>query len=95
KDALLKVGGYDEKLKIGEDYELWLRLGKSWRFTNLPDYLIKYRIHQQGVMASGMLRAVKNAKMLIQKYKADYPNYYFGLLIANLRMIWYALMPFR
>ena len=44
RNSFTKVGGYDERLWIGEDWELWLRLAAAgFRFTRLPQLLAVYR----------------------------------------------------
>jgi len=45
-EALLKVGGYDEKFTgiPCEDYDLWLRIGKDWQMFNIDDFLLEYRV---------------------------------------------------
>ena len=93
KNTVLELGGYDEDLGVSEDYDLWLKIGKHWKFANLGEYLIKYRVHQQGITSQQKLLAAKNTKKLIQKHKDSYPNYYKALFIANLRIIRYSL-PF-
>ncbi|MBC8086257.1 MAG: glycosyltransferase family 2 protein [Phycisphaerae bacterium] len=46
KSAAVAVGGYTEsEHSIGEDYDLWLRLGEYGRLANLHDVLIRYRVH--------------------------------------------------
>jgi len=40
---------YDAAAKHVEDYELWGRMLKVTQGDNLPDYLIKYRIHQTNI----------------------------------------------
>jgi len=92
REAALKAGGYDENLEVGEDYDLWLKLGKFWKFANLGEYLVKYRIHPGGITFDKRLQLAKTAKASIQKYKAIYPNYYKGLLITQLRLIFYWLL---
>lgn len=42
---LEQVGGFDERLTIGEDYDLWLRLARVTRFEFLPRPLVRYRVH--------------------------------------------------
>lgn len=40
RTALIRqVGGYDESIDYGQDYDLWLRLIPHTRFHNLPEYL--------------------------------------------------------
>jgi len=39
KDLWQKVGGYNETLRYGQDYHLWLRFLPHTNFHNLPDYL--------------------------------------------------------
>jgi glycosyltransferase involved in cell wall biosynthesis len=46
RDSLLAVGGYDERLWIDEDWELWLRLAAAgFRFARAPQLLTVYRKH--------------------------------------------------
>ena len=40
RDIFLTLSGYDESLDINEDYELWLRAGKHFRFYCLQEYLV-------------------------------------------------------
>ncbi len=44
-DVVRIVGGYSAYAKNVEDYDLWLRLSDSHALANLPDILIKYRVH--------------------------------------------------
>ena len=50
---ILKIGGYRflKELENGsEDYDLWLRLAaRNYKFANLSDRLIKYRIHSDSL----------------------------------------------
>jgi GT2 family glycosyltransferase len=46
REALVAVGGYDERPRIGEDWELWLRLAAAgFRFVRVPQWLAVYRKH--------------------------------------------------
>ena len=48
RQAALDVGGYSAHLRnTGEDHDLWLRLAEVGRLANLPDVLIRYRIHER------------------------------------------------
>jgi glycosyltransferase involved in cell wall biosynthesis len=44
---VLAVGGYDEALSYGMDFDLWVRLTTRGRLTNLLDPLAQYRVHSQ------------------------------------------------
>jgi glycosyltransferase involved in cell wall biosynthesis len=52
RDALLAVGGYDERLNY-EDYDMWLRLADRYAFAFQPDVVAHYRI-----VATSMVRTV-------------------------------------
>lgn len=50
RDALLNVGGYDNKVGCyWEDYQLWLKLINEGRFYILPRFLLKYRVHDKSI----------------------------------------------
>ncbi|HEX4132682.1 MAG TPA: glycosyltransferase [Pirellulales bacterium] len=43
------IGGYQPDLEPLEDYDLWLRLGEIGHLANLPNVLLKYRLHLKSV----------------------------------------------
>lgn len=45
RDAVLAAGGYHPDFHGAEDHDLWLRMAEIGRLENLPDVLIRYRIH--------------------------------------------------
>lgn len=45
RQALERVGGYRPQCYGAEDHDLWLRLGEHGRLANLPDVLMKVRVH--------------------------------------------------
>ena len=50
RESLLAVGGYDERLWIDEDWELWLRLAAAgFRFARVPRLLAVYRKHGESL----------------------------------------------
>jgi glycosyltransferase involved in cell wall biosynthesis len=40
---------FDENYSHAEDYEFYLRAAKKWKFHNLQEVLLKYRIHDESV----------------------------------------------
>ena len=47
RSAVLQVGNYRE-VKNVEDYDLWLRLAAQFKFANLEQPLVYYRVHHYG-----------------------------------------------
>ncbi len=46
REAVLQCGGYDEQFRIGQDYDLWIRLAmRRHRAHILPHPLTMYRVH--------------------------------------------------
>ncbi len=45
REAVAEAGGYDEAVRYGEDYELWARLSERHSLANLPEVLLRYRVH--------------------------------------------------
>lgn len=46
KTALDAVGGYDSEFNTAVDIDLWLRLGEFGKVANIPEVLVKYRLHK-------------------------------------------------
>src|SRR3954470_17142753 len=52
--AAQKIGGYSaDLLTTGEDHDFWLRLAEVGQLVNLPDVLIRYRIHDKNASIGG------------------------------------------
>lgn len=49
RTALQQVSGYDEAFRQTLDLDLWLRLGEIGQLANLPQPLLRYRLHAQSV----------------------------------------------
>jgi glycosyltransferase EpsE len=95
KKDVLKVGGYDESLKVGEDYDLWLRLGLKGKFANLSENVLKYRIHSGNISSKRRRVAFENNIKIIKKYKKGYKNYYLALFRRKLRYFIYKIISFK
>jgi glycosyltransferase involved in cell wall biosynthesis len=50
-DAFRQIGGFDQSIDWGEDWEIWLRMAKDWEvaYCHAPSAL--YRIHEQSTTA--------------------------------------------
>jgi glycosyltransferase involved in cell wall biosynthesis len=45
KAAVTEMGGYEERLAPADDYDLWTRMIVRYRFANLSERLLDYRLH--------------------------------------------------
>ena len=66
--ALRDLGGYDPEFRRSQDLDMWLRLAEVGQIANLPDILLRYRIHDQsastatqGLQGQLARRACENA----------------------------------
>lgn len=73
KGAVQKVGAYRECFRHAEDYDLWLRVIELGYVDNLPETLIRYRIHDHSVTKKHSARqsfAAKAALLLHRRSQA-------------------------
>ncbi len=69
KEVALRHGGYQyDKFPAVEDYDLWCRMAKNGvKFANLPEPLVRYRIHRSGMKSAklkGVLRGTIDLKRI-------------------------------
>lgn len=61
RDALVRVGGYDESFPAWEDIDLWVRLARYERFAYISEALAEY--HMEGVASvSGNMEAMATGR---------------------------------
>lgn len=58
---------YDEEIGFSEDWELWLRASRHFPLANIPEYLLKYRIHTSSVSSRYFDERQKVDEQLIKK----------------------------
>ena len=66
KKALLAAGGYDESIQV-EDWELLLRLTRSFRVLSIPDLLFLYRSHASNY-SNDRVRMLSQQDAIAKKY---------------------------
>jgi glycosyltransferase involved in cell wall biosynthesis len=69
-DCFHAVGGFDEKL-VYEDYDLWLRMAKQYRFLYSGYISVKYRIKEKSLSTS-IEWDIPNTRVLL-KHIHDHP----------------------
>ncbi|MCX7592214.1 MAG: glycosyltransferase [Fischerella sp.] len=79
KEALLKLGGFDENLSAGQDWDMWLRLARECSFVAVPKVQILYR-KSSNSLSSNLARQEKACLKVLDKAYNDSPKY-----LQNLR----------
>lgn len=59
---------YDKYFNHCEDYELWVRLSNKFKFCNLPDILLDYRVHDKSVSRENNEIQIANKVKSINKH---------------------------
>lgn len=72
-DALREAGGFDEKLTMSIDYDLWLRLSTRYRFAYVPEVLAHYRLWP-GQMSHKTGERLDNFERLFERFLAEHPG---------------------
>lgn len=81
KEALNIVWYYDPDWNYVEDYELWLRIGKEYKFANLIDNCLLYRINPNGISGTKSFKQRLRWLLLTWKYRNNYPGFYLAMIL--------------
>ena len=63
---------YDENRAPSEDYDLWTRLSLSLYIENVPDIILKYRIHKNNYSTLHQERQFENNLIIRESYFKNY-----------------------
>lgn len=91
KSTAQELGGY-KNIRFGEDWELWLRLGKKGKLYNFKEYFLFYLSTDQNYSVNNQRFVGKTILGLIKEYKNDYPNYWKAFLL-NFMQYAYSFSP--
>jgi glycosyltransferase involved in cell wall biosynthesis len=64
RETFLEAGPYDESLFQLQDFEMWIRLLKTYQLSIVPGRVTKYRIHDDNLSRPDVARAVRSANEL-------------------------------
>jgi hypothetical protein len=70
RDPVLMVGGYRKEFDVAEDYDLWTRLLPHGALGNLPQQLLRYRVHSRSVCAVHKDKQVRQGARIAGAYLA-------------------------
>ena len=69
-----QFGGFDESLKMGIDWDLWLRLSTAYQFDFVDEKLFYYRMGHSGQMSKNMEERYRCADRIIMNFLEKYPG---------------------
>lgn len=69
KEVFDVVGQYNDKLRVSEDLEMFLRVGEKYNFANIQKPAIKYRQLKNSLTSSKLRQMEKETLKLRKKYK--------------------------
>lgn len=79
--------GYNESLKLAEDYDLFLRIGLISKFSNIPDHSVEYLMSPNGESLKNKFKMATIVDKIISQYKKNYPHYHLASVKSAIRMI--------
>ncbi len=68
RQDVLAVGGYRKEFDVAEDYDLWTRLLTRGTLGNLPQQLLRYRVHARSVCALHKDKQVRQGARIAGAY---------------------------
>jgi len=73
KEVFNKIGIFDEKLSVGEDWDMWIRISRKYDFDFVPEFLFKYYIHNSNITNTlNFEKQMKDIEYIFKKYKRYY-----------------------
>lgn len=76
RDALVSVGLFDESMYAYEDWDLWLRIGRSWQMDYVPHSVLATREHTSGQSTRNVDsgRAYQDLRELMSRAFSAFPE---------------------
>jgi hypothetical protein len=71
RDVLLELGAFDERLRIGEDHDMWGRVASRYPIARLPEVLGAYRQHAGGTYSAGSGHADATRARVVRRVLRD------------------------
>lgn len=88
-----KVGVYNEEYPPAEDLDMSFRIGKFYKFYNLQDTIIRYRINECSATFSNLKKMEVSTLKVRYKNKTFYSYSYFDILYNFAQLLFIFIMP--
>ncbi|MBW6442117.1 glycosyltransferase [Patescibacteria group bacterium] len=72
KECYEKVGYYDDSYDATQDLDMTFRIGNEFKLANIPEVLIRYRVHPNSVTYKKVKKQIINALRIRRKYSEGY-----------------------
>jgi len=66
-EAVRAVGGYHDDAYPAEDLDLWLRLGEVGKLDNLPETILRYRLHEASISVRKRERQIAKMRLACER----------------------------
>ena len=82
KEASVKAGMYDEKLRSFEDWDNWIKIIKDgWKVKVIPEILLNYRVHENSkYQRKGIPNADFYCSQVINNHKELYEKHFVEII---------------
>jgi len=67
REAMEQINGYCEEFRIAQDVDLWLRLGEVGRLGNVPQTVLRFRLHEESVSETRRHEQRRSARMACER----------------------------
>ena len=68
-----ELGGMNDKRRVADDYDLWLRFSARYNFLYLPEYFAKYRVMDDQI-SSDKTRRFDSNWQIISEFRQEFPD---------------------
>ena len=74
RECFERFGLFDESLKMGIDWDLWLRISTSYKFDYVDDRLFYYRMGHSGQMSRNVEERQRCSDRIMENFIDKYPG---------------------
>ncbi|MFZ2664320.1 MAG: glycosyltransferase family 2 protein [Patescibacteria group bacterium] len=68
KECFKEVGLYNPDYRVSQDLDMSFRIGTKYRFANIPEVLLKYRVHPKSATYSNINKQIVNTLKIRRTY---------------------------
>lgn len=72
RDAMERIGGFNQESCAGEEWEAWLKLARHYKFVGIPDRLLMYRVTGTGLSVNPVT-ALKSMEFIVSAATSHLP----------------------